>query len=216
MRFTAPCVPATEVQQDHQVAGGAGASVTGTYPSSGIGPFWSLATGSLGDPESEARAGKDLTKCQLRASGRDTAARVGYVRSAMTALGTLAGVRVLLVEDNADTRELYELSLCGEGAEVRTAWDAKEAIRLLLLAVPHVIVSDIRMPGTDGIELIREVRSMRHLRAIPAIAVTSAPSAREREVALAAGFHEYASKPLGPAEVVTLVKMWSTVANVVG
>ena len=123
----------------------------------------------------------------------------------------LLGVRVLLVDDNDDARELYQIALQQAGAEVRTACDAKDAVRTLLQwPPPHVVVSDLGLPGTDGLDLLREVRSIEHLARVPAIAITAMYGEKLRTAALAAGFQEHASKPLGPAQLVALVTRWAS------
>jgi CheY-like chemotaxis protein len=90
------------------------------------------------------------------------------------ALGELAGVHVLVVEDTDDSREMLRIALEYCGALVTTAASAEEAKRILEHVRPHVLVSDIAMPD-DGIELIREVMTVAQRKGlrIPAIAVTA-------------------------------------------
>jgi CheY-like chemotaxis protein len=122
---------------------------------------------------------------------------------------SLEGLRVLLVDDDADARELFALVLTDAGAEVRTAADAKEAIRAAIQWPPGVVVSDLVMPGTDGFSLLRELRSMHHLKQMPAIAVSGMASAPSREGALAVGFQEHVEKPLTPEALVEVVARWA-------
>lgn len=122
---------------------------------------------------------------------------------------SLSGVRVLLVEDDEDTRVLYAMALEQAGAEVRAAADAKEAVRALLEWTPSVVVSDLMMPGSDGYSLLREVRTMHHATPIPAIAVTGRSGPKDREAVLAAGFQEHAVKPLTPDALIAIVKRWA-------
>jgi CheY-like chemotaxis protein len=117
----------------------------------------------------------------------------------------LAGVQVLVIEDDADTRDLYSMALVSAGAEVRTAADARDAMRTILTWHPTVVVSDLGIPGLDGSALLREIRSVHLLRDIPAIAVSGRDDPRDREEAFAAGFHEYASKPLTPMELTAII-----------
>jgi CheY-like chemotaxis protein len=123
----------------------------------------------------------------------------------------LEGVRVLLVDDDDDTRELFAQVLTHTGAEVREAADARAAIRLALEGPPpSVVVSDLRMPGTDGISLLQELRALHHLARIPAIAVSGMDSPADREVALTAGFQEHVAKPLSPEALVACVARWGS------
>jgi CheY-like chemotaxis protein len=122
----------------------------------------------------------------------------------------LLGVRVLLVDDDEDTRALYAFALGGAGAEVRTAADGAEAVRLVEDWRPAVIVSDLVMPETDAGSLLSELRSLHSSPHIPAIAVTGRSSARDRQEALAAGFEEHAPKPLIPQDLIATVKRCAT------
>jgi CheY-like chemotaxis protein len=105
-----------------------------------------------------------------------------------------AGVRVLLVEDDRDSRELMQFMLERRGAEVTAVGSVREALEVLDRAPPAVVVSDIAMPGEDGYALIRKIRAL-GLR-IPAVAVTAFSRAHDRERALAAGFQAHLTKPV--------------------
>ena len=120
----------------------------------------------------------------------------------------LNGVRVLLVEDEADTRTLLALLLEQEGAEVEHAATAEDAIARLGTFSPHVLLSDIGLPLEDGYELIRKVRSfpLEAIREIPAIALTAYATEKDRELALAAGYHLHLIKPVDPAELIEAVE----------
>jgi CheY-like chemotaxis protein len=121
----------------------------------------------------------------------------------------LLGVRVLLVDDDEDLRDLFALVLQEAGADVRAASDAEDAMRTVLAWHPSVVVSDLSMPTKDGITLLREVRSVDPRRHIPAIAVSAWTEPGHREAALAAGFQELVTKPLTPHDLVAVVKRWS-------
>jgi PAS domain S-box-containing protein len=128
------------------------------------------------------------------------------------AASSLGGVRALVVEDQADARELLSVLLRQYGAEVVTASSAAEAISAIRRERPDVMVSDIGMPGEDGYWLIREVRSLGAELGgdVPAVALTAYASVADRERALAAGFQAHVSKPIEPSALV------SAVAGVVG
>src|SRR5205814_10551486 len=85
---------------------------------------------------------------------------------------SLDGIRVLLVEDEADARELLEVVIQYAEGFVTAVGSAAEALRALETIIPDVLVIDIVMPGRDGYWLLEQVRSMPHNKDIPALAVT--------------------------------------------
>ena len=110
----------------------------------------------------------------------------------------LDGLRILVVDDDQDARELITELLRSRGADVRTAASAHEARSLLDTEPPDVLLSDIAMPGHDGLELIRSVRE-RPLTAggrVPAIALTAYARDEDRARSLAAGFDAHLAKPV--------------------
>ena len=124
----------------------------------------------------------------------------------------LDGLRVLVVDDEADGRDLVKRVLSECRAEVLTAGSASEALALIEKGWPEVLVSDIGMPGIDGFELIRRVREMESAtaRRMPAIALTAFARSEDRTRALRAGYLVHVSKPVEPSELV------ATVASVAG
>lgn len=121
--------------------------------------------------------------------------------------GLLRGVSVLLVEDDADARETLALLLEQCGAQVTSAGSAGEALKALARALPDVLVSDIRMAGEDGYDLIRKVRGLPPERGarVPALALTAYAGAEHARKALAAGFEAHLAKPVAAAELLTRV-----------
>jgi signal transduction histidine kinase len=117
----------------------------------------------------------------------------------------LAGITVLVVDDEPDACEAVRVVLEDHGAMVRTAASAAEALDIMIDVRPDVIVADLAMPDRDGYELIREVRARTAGRHVPAVALT-AYSEAARGPALSAGFHQFSSKPIRPGELVTLVE----------
>jgi CheY-like chemotaxis protein len=130
----------------------------------------------------------------------------GPVRSM---LKPLANVRVLLLDDDEDTRELFGVTLEEAGADVRAAVDAQEAVRVALHWAPTIVVSDLSMPTTDGITFLRELRAMPGLQAVPAIAVTGWSGEKDRTAVLAAGFQEHVAKPVNAEQLVAAVGRWA-------
>lgn len=117
----------------------------------------------------------------------------------------LAGMRVLLVDDETDTRELTAFMLEQCGAIVTSVSSAIEALRTFPQVKPDVLVSDIGMPEMDGYMLVRQIRVMSPNGQIPAVALTAYAGESDRASALAAGFQCRLAKPIEPAEIVTTV-----------
>ncbi|TWO70088.1 GAF domain-containing protein [Caenimonas sedimenti] len=119
----------------------------------------------------------------------------------------LAGLKVLVVEDEADSRELLAQVLQDHGATVQTADGARRALAILAQFQPAVLLSDIGMPEVDGYQLIRSIRGDKQnpLRAIPAIAMTAFVRPEDRQRAHDAGYDLHLAKPLNPAEVVAAI-----------
>jgi CheY-like chemotaxis protein len=126
---------------------------------------------------------------------------------APSAVETLRGLDVLVVEDNPDASEMLGVVLRDRGARVRLAIDFDSAIRASRNVWPDVLVSDIGLPGRDGYELIRELRRMAPTGrpALPAIALTAFARPEDRTKALAAGFDEHLGKPLDPHALVVAI-----------
>jgi len=117
----------------------------------------------------------------------------------------LTDVRVLVVEDDPDSRRLLETILSRCHAEVQTASNGAEALALLQRWRPDVIVSDIEMPDMDGVELIRCLRKRKNLARIPAAALTAYTRVEDRLRSLSAGFQMHLAKPVEPRELLAVV-----------
>jgi len=144
-----------------------------------------------------------LPLAPLRTAARFTSgAAIGVDR-----LPALTGVRVLVVDDDADARDLVTAVLGQSGAEVVTASSTVEALDVLARARPHVLVSDLSMPGDDGYALLQRVRALGldHDGWVPAVALTAFARAEDRARALAAGYAVHVSKPVEPDELVEVV-----------
>jgi CheY-like chemotaxis protein len=122
-------------------------------------------------------------------------------------LPLLAGLHVLVVDDDEDAREAVAGVLETCGAEVVAVGSAPAALALLREARPDVIVSDIAMPGMDGHRLIRTIRTLDAAQGgtTPAAALTAYATPSDRTRALLAGFQVYLAKPFDPIELITLV-----------
>src|SRR5207245_1954045 len=117
---------------------------------------------------------------------------------------SLRGVRVLVVDDEADALELMRMILRSSGADVMAAACAEEALEQVEQWHPDILVSDIGLPGDDGYVLIQKLRQRQgdYGRSMPALAVTAYARAEDRTRALSAGFQLHVAKPLEPADFV--------------
>ncbi|ARV62651.1 hypothetical protein BZZ01_32030 [Nostocales cyanobacterium HT-58-2] len=119
----------------------------------------------------------------------------------------LCGVRVLIVEDEQDTRELLVFTIQQYGAQVTAAASAREALKILKQSQPNILVCDIAMPEMDGYTLIRQVRTLPKEQGgqIRAIALTAYAGESNQKQALAAGFQRHLSKPVDLEELVEAI-----------
>ncbi|OUL31675.1 histidine kinase [Nostoc sp. RF31YmG] len=119
----------------------------------------------------------------------------------------LTGIQILVVDDDADMRELAEFILTESGAQVRTAASALQALTLLNQSVPHLLLCDIGMPEMDGYSLIQQIRKWSPEQGgnLLAIALTAYAGEINQQQALAAGFQMHISKPVDPEELVQAI-----------
>lgn len=143
-----------------------------------------------------------------KTAARDLTKARGADGLSIERLPRLDGVRVLVVDDDSDTRQMLNAVLSECQAEVITAASAAEAIEEIERRKPDVLVSDLGMPEQDGYEFIKNVREMEsadHTVRIPALALTAYAKAEDRVRALASGYQVHLSKPVEPAEFVLVV-----------
>jgi CheY-like chemotaxis protein len=116
---------------------------------------------------------------------------------------SISGVRILVVDDDADARELLALTLGSRGAVIQTASSAAEALECIHRQRPDIMVADIGMPHEDGYMLVQKLRAIeeRSDKRVPAIALTAYASVADRDQALAAGYDLHLAKPVGPADL---------------
>jgi CheY-like chemotaxis protein len=128
-------------------------------------------------------------------------------RSPSRQTSSLAGFSVVLVEDHADSRELFAQALKNAGAAVISFVASDEAFRALDSVRPSILVADIGLPGEDGYSLIRRVRahSTDAVRNVPAIAVTAYATIPDRNEALALGYQQHLSKPIDPQQLIETI-----------
>jgi PAS domain S-box-containing protein len=125
----------------------------------------------------------------------------------LDAAPSLTGLRILVVEDDTDSRELMATVLGQCGAQVFTAASSSQALQLVAAELPDVAVADIEMPGEDGYAFVGKLRDFPASRGgtTPVAALTAYAGAGDRVKALRAGFQMHLSKPIQPAELATAV-----------
>jgi CheY-like chemotaxis protein len=119
----------------------------------------------------------------------------------------LSDLKVLVVDDEVDSRGFVTFVLQDHGAVVKAVASAREALEALALEKPDLLLSDIGMPEMDGYMLIRQIRGMPPEQGgqIPAIALSAYVSQSDSEQALSAGFQKHLAKPVEPAELIAVV-----------
>jgi CheY-like chemotaxis protein len=128
----------------------------------------------------------------------------------------LDGIRVLIVDDEPDAREIMAHELSGCGAVVSQAGSVSDALEILEGDVVDVLLADIAMPDEDGYSLIRKIRASHGpMAAIPAAAVTAHARDDERQQALAAGFHLHLAKPIEPDQLARTVETLARGSSIV-
>ncbi|HJP90734.1 MAG TPA: ATP-binding protein [Pyrinomonadaceae bacterium] len=134
-----------------------------------------------------------------------TAAHVG--QSSALETNSLDGLRVLLVDDEPEARQIISTVVSRTGAQIETCTSASEALAKLLEWKPDVILSDIAMPGEDGYSFINKVRSLPREKGgeTPAAALTAYARDVDRNQALAAGYQMHIAKPIGADQLVTMI-----------
>ncbi|MBE9010921.1 response regulator [Pseudanabaenaceae cyanobacterium LEGE 13415] len=112
----------------------------------------------------------------------------------------LKGVRILVVDDEPDSRDFVAYVLESAGAQIQQAGSAIEALKILSKTQPDLLVSDIGMPGMDGYELMRSLKQK-----VPAIALTAYAGEIDQKRAIAAGFLQHLAKPVEPDRLIAIV-----------
>lgn len=120
---------------------------------------------------------------------------------------SLAGLKVLLVDDDPDNLQILTVMLVGQRANVHTAASAAEAFKVIEWYKPDILVSDLAMPGEDGYSLIGKLRAREAGtgKSIPAIALTAYVRVDDRTRALTEGFNMFVPKPVEPIELINAI-----------
>src|SRR5688572_14321660 len=128
-------------------------------------------------------------------------------------LADLAGVRVLAIDDDADSLEVLRRILSGRNAEIQVADSVADAMAVLDEFSPDVVLSDIGMPEHDGFEFIRRLRQHPRGAGIPAAALTALTRPVDRTRALHAGFQTHIAKPVAASELVAVVRSLASLSH---
>jgi CheY-like chemotaxis protein len=172
-----------------------GGTVTAESPGKGRGAIFSIT----------------LPRLSARVAAPQTPSTDATNRNAIS----LEGIRVLLVDDDADAREVVAEILRQYHADVAVAADVPEALGLIASSRFDVLLTDLAMPGQDGYALLRRIRSAPEAERghLPAIALTAYAHPEDRIQVLAAGFNGHLAKPVSPAELVRAVQEHAAPAN---
>jgi PAS domain S-box-containing protein len=118
----------------------------------------------------------------------------------------LAGLHVVVLDDDPGIREILSLFLEGSGARVSSVTTVAEAMTAIRAERPDAVISDISMPDEDGYDLVRQLREFdRHGHPIPVLALTAHARLEEQHRTLSAGFHAHLTKPVDMKELVAVV-----------
>ena len=109
--------------------------------------------------------------------------------------------RILIVEDNATSRELLRTVLEKQGYSILEARDGEEALQQLKQSKPDLVLLDIQIPIRNGYDVLKAIRGDESLARLPVVALTASAMRGDREKALAAGFTGYIAKPVGPTQL---------------
>jgi signal transduction histidine kinase len=173
-----------------------------------------LHGGTVGvESEGEGLGATFVVQLPLMAAARSASEEAGRRhptaggRISLDSPPSLAGLRILVVDDEPDARELLRALLERCGSEVTTAGSAAAALEAIGRSRPDVLISDIGMPEEDGYSLIRKVRAAEASpgERIPAVALTAYARAQDRVRALSAGFNVHVPKPIEPVELIVVV-----------
>jgi PAS domain S-box-containing protein len=168
----------------------------------------------------EIHGGKISAESAGKGKGATFIVRLPLVDSAVRAIGdeaqngdrpttaeTLSGLRILVVDDDADTLQMMSTALTRRHATVTAVSSAGEALKAVQTSRPDVLVSDIAMPDEDGYGLIRKIRALEDgtQPVLPAVAITAYAKEEDRSRALSSGFQAYLAKPVELTELVSVV-----------
>jgi len=116
------------------------------------------------------------------------------------------GRHVLLIEDEANITEAIRFLLTRDGWQVDTHADGSDAVEVIRMADPDLVILDVMLPGKSGMDILRELREGEGTRDLPVLMLTARGQTRDRELAEKAGVSRFMTKPFSNAEVLTAVR----------
>lgn len=117
----------------------------------------------------------------------------------------MSNEKILIVEDNQTNLKLFNVLLTIEGYQVQTAKDGYEALDILNIYKPNLILMDIQLPGMDGLELTRKLKTDPKYKDLPIVAITAYAMKGDKEKALASGCAGYITKPIDPKNFLQII-----------
>jgi CheY-like chemotaxis protein len=125
--------------------------------------------------------------------------------------GSLKGMRLLVVEDNANNRQVAQELLVAEGAEVALAENGEQGVQAVMAAEGafDAVLMDLQMPVMDGIEATLSLRQITSIKQPYVVAMTAAAAPEDQEACFAAGMNDYVVKPISMAKIRVLIPKWS-------
>ena len=118
----------------------------------------------------------------------------------------MARGKIVVIEDEADIREVIEHNLLREGYDVRTSDDGEKGLRLVQKELPDLVLLDLMLPGLDGLDVCRELKANDRTQAIPVIMVTAKGEESDIVLGLGIGADDYVTKPFSPKELTARIK----------
>ena len=182
------------------------ASTAALASASGSCVTWSSCTAGRSQPRAEARISDSTFTVNLPL--RAAHPHASEAPAVTTTAPILRGIKVLVVDDDLLALDFIRTTLERFGATVATAASAREAQDRFTKQPPDVLVSDLLMPGEDGLDLIRKIRALEAStgRHTPAAALTALARSDDRRRALSAGFEMHVAKPVDPLELASAVE----------
>ena len=152
-----------------------------------------------------------LFECVSQVLGRhslDVPQRQEPVEAAESRMASIAGARLLLVDDNELNQEVAQALLVGAGLQVDLACDGQQAVNMVQAQDYDLVLMDMQMPVMDGLEATRLIRTDLHMTELPIVAMTANAMASDREECLRAGMNDHVAKPMDPVRLFETLRQW--------
>lgn len=114
--------------------------------------------------------------------------------------------KVLLIEDEPNIAEAIRFLLTREGWQVETHAEGADALQVIRVASPDLVILDVMLPGKSGMEILRDLRELEDMQGLPVLMLTARGQTRDREMAENAGVSRFMTKPFSNSEMLTAVR----------